>query len=98
MLKLVLELEDMKMSIHNKRTEAIKDLQSLLNVGPAIAKRLYSIGIKTAKQAKQMDPQKVYEILKKKESGKLDICVLYILQGAILNVPWWECKEAIKCK
>lgn len=77
----------------NKKIGAIKDLQSLSNIGPAIAERLYSIGIKTAKQMRRSNPERIYEKLKKKEGGKLDKCVLYTLRGAILNIPWWECKN-----
>ncbi len=77
----------------NKKLEAIKHLQSLPNIGPATAERLYSVRIKTVEQMKQSDPQRLYESLKKKEGGKLDKCVLYVLQGAILEVPWWECKD-----
>lgn len=76
----------------NKKLEAVKDLQSLPNVGPAIAERLYLIGIKTAKRMKQSNPERIYEKLKKKEGGKLDKCVLYVLKGAVLNIPWWKCK------
>ncbi len=37
--------------------------------------------------------EKIYEKLKQKESDHLDICVLYQLRGAILNAPWWMCKD-----
>jgi len=70
-----------------------QDLQSLINIGPAIAKRLYSIGITTPSQLKKSNPEKVYEKLKQNEGGVLDKCVLYVLRGAILNVPWWVCKD-----
>jgi len=73
--------------------EATEDLQSLRNIGPAIAKRLYAIGITTPAQLKKSNPEKVYEKLKQKEGGVLDKCVLYVLRGAILNTPWWVCKN-----
>lgn len=66
-----------------------KDVQSLMNIGPEIAKRLYAIGITTSSQLKKSNPEKIYEKLKKKEGGVLDKCVLYVLRGAILNIPWW---------
>lgn len=69
------------------------NLQSLINIGPATAKRLCSIGITTPLQLKKSNPEKVYEKLKQNEGGHLDICVLYQLRGAVLDIPWWKCKN-----
>ncbi len=74
------------MSKENKKSEAIKRLQSLRNIGPVTAERLYSIGIETPEQMKRSDPEEIYENLKKTEGGKLDKCVLYQLQGSVLEV------------
>ena len=79
-----------------EHTESNQDLQSLMNIGPAIAGRLHSIGITTSAQLKKSNPEKVYEKLKKHEGGVLDKCVLYVLRGAILNAPWWVCKDGEK--
>ncbi len=75
--------------------EAIKALQTLCNVGPATAKRLYAIGIKTPEQMKRSNPEEVYEKLKEKEGGKLDKCVLYQCRGAVLDIPWPRCKDIV---
>lgn len=88
----------MEMSEQNKKSEAVELLQSLRNIGPVTAERLYSIGIKTPEQMKKCDPEKVYEKLKKKSGGKLDKCVLYQLQGAVLDVPWPKCKKLAECR
>ncbi|NQT47674.1 MAG: DNA polymerase IV, partial [Chloroflexi bacterium] len=37
----------------DEKAEAIKRLQSLCNVGPVTAERLYSLGIETPEQMKQ---------------------------------------------
>lgn len=81
------------MTKNDEKSESIKDLQTLQNIGPITAKELYSVGIKTSDQLKRSDPQKLYEKLKKKCRGKLDKCVLYQLQGAVLDIPWPECKD-----
>lgn len=81
------------MGSQNEKKEALKDLQLLSNIGQALAGRLYSVGIKTAKQVRMSNPERIYEKLRQKEGGKLDKCVLYALKGAILNIPWWECKS-----
>lgn len=79
--------------MQDKKLEAIKHLQSLRNIGRVTAERLYSIGIKTPKQMKQSDPEVVYDRLRKKMGGRLDKCVLYQCRGAVLSIPWWECKN-----
>ena len=71
----------------------MENLQSLMNIGPATETRLKSIGITTSTQLKNSEPEKIYEKLIIAEGGKLDKCVLYQLRGAILNTPWWLCKE-----
>jgi nucleotidyltransferase/DNA polymerase involved in DNA repair len=77
----------------DEKSESIKDLQTLQNIGPVTAKELYSVGIKTPGQLKRSDPKKLYEKIKEKKGGKLDKCVLYQLKGAVLDVPWPECKD-----
>lgn len=81
------------MKKENKKARLTKDLQSLANIGPATARRLFTIGITTPSQLKKSNPEKVYEKLKIQEGGVLDRCVLYVLRGAILDVPWWVCKD-----
>ncbi len=75
------------------KSESLKQLQTLRNIGPATAARLYSIGIRSPKQLKNSNPRELYERLKKQEGGKLDKCVLYVIQGAILNIAWPKCKQ-----
>jgi nucleotidyltransferase/DNA polymerase involved in DNA repair len=75
----------------NKKSEAIKRLQSLRNIGPVTAERLYSIGIETPEQMKNSDPEMLYEKLKKKRGG-----ILYQLQGAVFDIPWPKCKKLTK--
>jgi len=76
------------------RSQSLKQLQTLRNIGVATARRLHSIGIRTPEQLKQSDPEKVYEMLRKEEGGELDRCVLYQLRGAVLDIPWPDCKDA----
>ncbi len=82
-----------KMNNQDRKPEAIRQLQSLRNVGRITAERLYSIGIKTPQEMKRSDPKILYNKLRKKMGGRLDKCVLYQFQGAILDIHWWECKN-----
>ena len=75
------------------KEDSSKSLQTLRNIGPVTAERLYSIGIETPEQMKKSEPVELYEKLKYKNGGKLDRCVLYQLQGAVLDIPWPLCKN-----
>ena len=78
-----------------ERNKDIKRLQSLRNIGPVIASRLYDIGIKTPEQLKRATPEELYEKLKMRAGGRLDRCVLYVLRGAVMDIPWPQCKDQI---
>jgi nucleotidyltransferase/DNA polymerase involved in DNA repair len=75
------------------KKNALKDLQSVRNIGPVAAAELYSLGIKSSQQLKLSDPEELYERLKKKKGGRLDRCVLYQFRGAIQDIPWPKCKN-----
>ena len=77
------------------KSEDIRRLQSVINIGKVTAEELYSIGIKTPEQLKKSDPEKLYQKLKRKRGGKLDRCVLYQFRGAVLGVSWWKCKDKV---
>lgn len=81
------------MKIIMEKESKIKELIKLRNIGMKTAERLYEIGITNCQQLQNANPEKVYEKLRMKEVGKLDKCVLYQIQGAILTIPWWECKN-----
>jgi len=78
------------------KKNALKDLQSVRNIGPVTASELYSLGIKSSQQLKLSDPEELYESLKKKKGGRLDRCVLYQFRGAILDIPWPNCKDSAR--
>ena len=75
------------------QSESVRRLQALRNIGPATAMRLYSIGIESPEQLKKSNLEELYQGLKERAGGKLDICVLYQLQGAVLDIPWPQCKK-----
>ncbi len=75
------------------KDESIEDLQTLRNIGPAIAEKLYSIGIKSSEQMKKSDPETLYKKMNKKAGKEQDRCLLYVFRGAIHDVPWPKCKD-----
>ena len=83
------------MSKENEKTEATKRLQSLRNIGPKMAEKLYLLGIKTPEQMMRSDPERLFEQLQVIDDN-VDPCELYVFRGAILDIPWWECKNLTK--
>lgn len=80
------------MNSKGKKAESIKRLQTLRNIGPKMAEKLYSLGIKTPEQMKKANPEKLFKRLHVLYP-KVDLCELYVFRGAVLGIPWWECKN-----
>ncbi|MEE8358403.1 MAG: helix-hairpin-helix domain-containing protein [Candidatus Hydrothermarchaeales archaeon] len=84
------------MSKLDERSESIRRLQTLRNIGPATAEKLYLLGIKTPEQMRESDPGELYERLNMISGGEVDKCVLYQFRGAVFDLPWPQCKNLIK--
>lgn len=80
------------MSKQSEKSEVIKNLQRLRNIGPKMAEKLYSLGIKTPEQMIKSDPEELFKRLQKIDDN-VDPCELYVFRGAILDIPWWKCKN-----
>jgi pathogenicity locus Cdd1 protein len=80
-------------------TTAPSDLQRLVNVGPAIARRLERVGITRTSQLAGRDPLAIYELMCAQVGQREDPCVLDTLMSAIEQAdggparPWWEYSE-----
>lgn len=83
------------MNKQSEKSKAIKNLQTLRNIGPKMAEKLFALGIKTPEQMMKSDPEKLFEQLQTIDA-KVDPCELYVFRGAILDIPWWECKNLTK--
>lgn len=75
--------------------DRVCQLTDLPNIGPAIAKDLELIGIKTPKQLVGKDPLKLYRGLCRKSGVRHDPCVLDVFMSvtSFMNgdepKPWW---------
>jgi len=85
------------MSKQSEKSKTIKHLQALRNIGPKMAEKLYSLGIRTPEQMRESDPEQLFRRLQLIEDN-VDPCELYVFKGAILDVPWWKCKNLTKTK
>ena len=82
----------MKMSKQPKQ-ETLKNLQTLTNIGPAIADKLYLIGIRSPEEVITADPEELYQKLQKTLGCHVDRCVLYVFRGAKTGKAWHECSD-----
>lgn len=71
----------------------LKNLQTLSNIGPAIAEKLYFIGIRSPQEVINAKPEELYRKLQKKLGCHVDRCVLYVFRGAKTGRPWPECSD-----
>ena len=79
-------------------TTAPSDLQTLVNVGPAIARRFERVGITRTSQLAGRDPVALFELMCVAD-GRQDPCLLDTLMSAVEQAdggparPWWEYSE-----
>jgi len=85
----------MNIVMQNQKAEVIKRLQTLRNIGPVMAEKLYALGIETPEQLRKSDPDELFRRLQAIDA-KADPCELYAFRGAILDIPWWVCKNLTK--
>ncbi len=76
----------------------LNKLQSLINIGPSIADKLYLIGIRSPEEVMNAEPEELYQRLQKKLGCHVDRCVLYVFRGARTGRPWPECSDNPKSK
>jgi recombinational DNA repair protein RecR len=81
--------------MNGEKLKAIKRLQTLHNIGPKMAERLYALGVKTPEQMRKSDPDELFKRLQAIDA-KADRCELYAFRGAILGIPWWKCKDTAR--
>jgi hypothetical protein len=84
------------------RTTGPSDLESLVNVGPAVARRLERIGITRTSQLAGRDPVALFELMCAADGHSQDPCLLDTLMSAIEQAdggparPWWHYSEKRK--
>lgn len=61
----------------------MNDLQTLPGVGPAIARDLRSLGIRSVSDLKGKNPEKLYLKMEKLQGKHIDRCVLYTFRCAV---------------
>ena len=82
---------------------SLRELQAIPGVGKSIAKDLYDLGIRSVKDLKDNDPEKLYDELCELTGQKLDRCLLYTFRCAVYYasnkkhdpelLKWWKWKD-----
>jgi len=82
---------------------ALKDLQRIPGVGPAIAADLLGLGIASVDALRGQDPERLYQRLCEQAGGHVDRCVLYVFRCAVYfaentvhdpeRLKWWHWKD-----
>jgi len=85
------------------RKFSIKELQKIPGVGERIAEDLWQVGIRSVRDLKGRDPEKLYKKLCTRKRAVIDRCVLYVLRCAVYyasrkrpvpeKLKWWNWKD-----
>lgn len=82
-----------------------RTLRTIPGVGPAMARDLWLLGIRSLEDLARQDPEELYERMKALSGGKLDRCVLYVFREAVYfaktaieerdpeKLKWWNWKD-----
>ncbi|MDP3702795.1 MAG: helix-hairpin-helix domain-containing protein [Candidatus Omnitrophota bacterium] len=85
------------------QASAVKALQEIPGVGPAIAEDLYGLGINSVAGLRGRSPQRLYDRLCRQTGAPVDRCMLYVLRCAVFyashtrhdpaRLQWWHWKD-----
>ena len=83
---------------------ALRELQGVPNVGPAIAEDLLSLGVRSVPQLARCDHRRLYERLCDQTGVRQDPCVLDTFEAAVAfarggpPLPWWHYSRLRKAR
>jgi hypothetical protein len=91
------------MKAERLKKEIVKQLQVIPGVGPSIANDLYELGIRSTKQLKRRNPERLYEEHCFQRGMRVDRCLLYVFRCAVYYasatehepelLKWWNWKD-----
>jgi Pathogenicity locus len=79
-------------------------LQSVPNIGPAVAAKLERIGIARPEQLRGRDAEELYDLVSEQEGRRGDPCLLDTFVAAVAYAetgdarPWWEFSRERKAR
>lgn len=78
-----------------RSTEPVR-LSHLINIGSKTERWLNEVGIYTKQQLQEIGPVEAWKRIKRIHHEKVTDALLYMLQGALLNVPWSALSEEVR--
>ena len=84
--------------------DALRVLQSIPNIGPAMAGDLVRLGIGDVRQVGERQPDEMYQTLCALDGVRHDPCVLDVFSAAVAYArgeparPWWEFSRERKAR
>lgn len=81
-----------------------EDLQSIPNIGPAVATKLRRLGVGSADELRGRDPDELFERLCALDGRRHDPCLLDTFVAAVSYAdggparPWWEFSRERKAR
>jgi DNA transformation protein len=70
-------------------------LSALVNIGAHTEQLLHEVGIDTQQELQELGPIEVWRRIKHLHPEKATLTRLYVLQGALLAVPWSHLSEEL---
>ncbi len=87
--------------------ESIQELLTIPGVGKSIAQDLIHLGIRSVKDLKKRDPERLYRKLCAMRGTHIDRCILYVVRCAVYFasekqhdphlLKWWNWKDQKSC-
>lgn len=90
-------------SMHQNKSQILKELQTIPGVGKSISEDLFNIGITSIKDIAQEKPEVLYEKCCIRQGVQIDRCLLYVFRCAVYFashkthnpelLKWWNWKD-----
>jgi len=87
----------------DKKTAALRELQTIPGVGIIIANDLWNLGIRSVNALNNANPETLYEKLCVFQGTRVDRCMLYVFRCAVYfasnekhdaeRLKWWNWKD-----
>jgi len=72
------------------------DVEQLKNIGPTTAQWLRDIGIHTKADLEEIGAVMAYKVIQHQKPTRVNLLLLYALQGALLDVEWNALPPGVK--
>ena len=72
-----------------------RGLSALVNIGAHTEQLLHEVGIDTQQELQELGPVEAWRRIKRLHPEQATLTCLYVLQGALLAVPWSHLSEEL---